>query len=402
MRVIGMDVHRAFAQVAVLEGTQIVEQKRVELEHDTVVEFGRSLRPDDEVVLEATGNTTAIVRLLSPFVRRVVIANPGEVRAIAHARVKTDKVDAVILAKLHASGFLPEVWAADDDTIGRRRMASERAALVRSVGRLKSRIQSILHTNLIPRYAGALFTKGGRIWLEKVPLPKDEKAMLFRHIDEFDRLTAQLRDLDRQLARRALDDPRARKLMTIAGVNAIVATTVLASIGEIGRFESAQKLASYFGLTPRIRQSGDRPAFHGHISRHGNAQARSMLVEAAWSASKAPGPLRSFFHRVRQKRGNGIAAVATARKIAVLVWHLLTKNEPYAYSRPAFIAMKMRKLELLAGADRAHGKAGPGRDYWITELRHREMALVEQVEVAYTRMVEGWTSKPKQPVKQPS
>ncbi|KFG91049.1 Transposase [Sphingobium herbicidovorans NBRC 16415] len=250
MRVIGMDVHRAFAQVAVLEGTQIVEQKRVELEHDTVVEFGRSLRPDDELVLEATGNTTAIVRLLSPFVRRVVIANPGEVRAIAHARVKTDKVDAVILAKLHASGFLPEVWAADDDTIGRRRMASERAALVRSVGRLKSRIQSILHTNLIPRYAGALFTKGGRIWLEKVPLPKDEKAMLFRHIDEFDRLTGQLHDLDRQLARRALDDPRARKLMTIAGVNAIVATTVLASIGEISRFESAQKLASYFDIKP--------------------------------------------------------------------------------------------------------------------------------------------------------
>jgi transposase len=69
-----------------------------------VTAFGRQLRPDDEVVLEATGNTAAIVRLLHPFVRRVAIANPLQVRAIAHAKIKTDKVDAAVLAKLHASG----------------------------------------------------------------------------------------------------------------------------------------------------------------------------------------------------------------------------------------------------------------------------------------------------------
>ena len=88
---------------------QITDSFKVDMEHDAVVEFGRSLRADDEVVLEATGNTATIVRLLTPFVARVVIANPLQVKAIAHARVKTDKVDAKILAQLHAAGFLPEV-----------------------------------------------------------------------------------------------------------------------------------------------------------------------------------------------------------------------------------------------------------------------------------------------------
>lgn len=90
MRSIGMDVHRSFAQVAIFEGGAVRDSIRVDLEHDAVVVFGQSLRRDDEVVLEATENTSAIVRLLSPFVGRVVIAIPMQVKAIAHARVKTD------------------------------------------------------------------------------------------------------------------------------------------------------------------------------------------------------------------------------------------------------------------------------------------------------------------------
>ena len=147
------------------------------MEHSAVVDFGRSLRADDEVVLEATGNTATIVRLLTPFVARVVIANPLQVKAIAHARVKTDKVDAKILAQLHAAGFLPEVWAADDETLALRRLVSERAAVVRSVRRSKSRVQAVLHANLIPKYAGHLFGKGGRRWLAKAPLPKTERDL---------------------------------------------------------------------------------------------------------------------------------------------------------------------------------------------------------------------------------
>lgn len=399
MRSIGMDVHRSFAQVAICDDGEVTESFRVDMEHDAVVAFGRSLKPEDEVILEATGNTSAIVRLLTPFVNRVVIANPLQVKAIAHARVKTDKVDAKILAQLHAAGFLPEVWAADDETLHLRRLVSERDATVRSIRRVKSRVQAILHANLVPKYAGHLFGKGGRKWLEKVPLPMAERDLLGRHLDELDWLVKKLNALERDLIQISLDDTRMRKLMTVAGISSVIATAVIASIGDISRFQTPEKLASYFGLTPRVRQSGDRGAIHGRISKQGNATARTMLIEAAWGASSVPGPLRAFFLRIKDRKGANVAAVATACKIANLIWHLLTKDAPYQWARPAFVAMKMRKLELRAGAPKAHGKAGPGRDYWIKELRHREMELVANAEASYAKMVEAWREKPPKPQK---
>lgn len=398
MRSIGMDVHRSFAQVAIFADGTVTESFRVDLEHDAVVAFGRSLWPDDEVVLEATGNTAAIVRLLTPFVARVVIANPLQVKAIAHARVKTDKVDAAILAQLHAAGFLPEVWAADDATLELRRLVSERVAVVRSIRRAKSRVHAVLHANLIPKYEGHLFGKGGRRWLAKAPLPKSERDLLGRHLDELDWLQARLESLERDLIVFSLDDARTRKLMSVAGISAVIATAVVAAIGYIERFATPQKLASYFGLTPSVRQSGAGRAIHGRITKQGNATARTMLVEAAWSAASVPGPLRAFFLRVKDRKGANVAAVATAPKIAVLIWHLLRKEEPYRWARPAFVGMKMRKLALRAGAPKQHGnKPGPGRDYWIKEIRHREMELVANAEASYARMVEAWKDKPPKP-----
>jgi len=397
MRVIGMDIHRSFAQVAVLENGEITRQLRVDLLHTAVTEFAQTLSREDDVVLEATGNSAAVERLIRPHVRRVVVANSRLVRAIAYARVKTDKIDAAILAKLHAAGFLPEVWVADDTTLARRRLIAERMGVLEQVVRTKGRIQSILHSNLIPKYKGHLFGKAGRKWLDGLPLPNEERALLERLVQELERVSAQLAELDRVLAAKALDDPQAKRLMTIPGVSYVVASTVLASIGDVSRFETPQKLSSYFGLTPKVRQSGDGPARHGRISKQGNSAARTMLVEAAWSAKTAPGPLRAFFTRVQKKSGSGAAAVATARKLAVMIWHVLTSGQEYAFARPAFTAMKLRKVALKAGAPREYGKAGPGRDYWIAEIRHREMDYVERAERAYERMVDAWRDKPPKP-----
>jgi transposase len=394
MRVIGMDIHRSFAQVAVLEDGEVERELRVDLVRHRLVGFAETLSPEDEVVIEATGNSAAVERLMRPHVRRVVIANPRLVRAIAHARVKTDRIDAAVLAKLHASGFLPEVWVPDDETLRRRRQIAERMGVLEQSVRLKGRIQAILHANLIPRCAGHLFGKAGRRWLDGLPLPEDERDMLARLVQELEHVTARLGELDKALARQALDDPRAVRLMTIPGISSVVSSTVLASIGDISRFPTPGKLGSYFGLTPRIRQSGDRPARHGRISKQGNAFARKMLVEAAWSAKTAPGPLRAFFVRVHKKRGAQAAAVATARKLAVMIWHVLAGEKEYAYARPAFTAMKLRKVALKAGAPREYGTAGQGRDYWIKEVRQREMDYVERAERAYERMVEAWKERP--------
>lgn len=374
MKIVALDVHRTFGQIAIHEQGKIRDAGRVAMERDAVLAFARTLNSDDEIVLEETGNTAVLVRLLSPFVRRVAVANPLQVRAIAHARVKTDKIDARVLAKLHATGFLPEVWVADAETERKRRVIAERTQLVWQLTRLKNRIQSVLHANLIPPYQGKLFTLRGRKWLKEAPLPEEEKRLINRHLIEHDRLAEELAVIDRRLAAEAIREPDVRRLMTIGGVNAIVAASVLAAIGDISRFSSAEKLVSYFGLNPRVYQSGDHPAFHGRITKQGRSQARAMLVEAVWSIKAAPGPLRAFFQRVQAKKGKQVAAVATARKLAVLMWHMLTKQQDYAWTRPALLQWKLRELELKAGEPSRRGgnKKGPASDYSLKAVRDKE------------------------------
>jgi transposase len=180
--------------------------------------------------------------------------------------------------------------------------------------------------------------------------------------------------------------------MTITGVNATVAMSVLAAIGDIRRFSSQEKLVSYFGLNPRVRQSGDKPAYHGRITKQGRAHARSMLVEAAWVISGAPGPLRAFFIRIRDKRGKHVAAVATARKLAVVVWHMLTKDEDFTWIRPALLQWKLRKLELKAGHPSRRGghQKGSAAAYSNKSARDSEREATGNAEEEYRRFVANW------------
>jgi len=391
MRVIGLDVSRTVAEVAYLEEGRIRPGGRVELLHGPLARFAGTLLLSDHVVLEATGNTAAIVAALREHVERVVIANPLQVRLIAEARVKTDKIDAAVLAQLYASGFLPEVWIADDRTQALRRQVARRAQIVRQRTRLKNEIHSVLATHLIPRCTATdPFGKRGRAWLAEQPLPLDERTGVEQRLRELDRLGEDLAVIERALGSAVLEDESIKRLLTITGINATVAISLLAAIGDIHRFASAGKIVSYFGLNPRVRQSGLQPAQHGHISKVGRSHARAMLVEAAWAAAKAPGPLRSFFLRIRARRGMQIAAVATARKLATIVWHVLHDEEDYTWARPSLVAMKERALQLQAGASPKRGQKGIAAAYSVKALRDHERKVVENAEQAYTRFVGRW------------
>jgi len=212
-------------------------------------------------------------------------------------------------------------------------------------------------------------------------------------VREFDRLGDDLKVIERDLAQSALEDGRAKRIMTIPGIDMIVALAIVAAIGDAGRFETAEKLVSYLGLNPSVRQSGSGPAHHGRITKQGRGHARGMLVEAAWAAARAPGPLRAFFLRVRSRRGQHVAAVATARKMAVLIWHLLRKGESYAWARPALYAKKLRDLELRAGCKPNRGQKGAASAYNIKSHRDEERRWAEQAETAYARFVAGWNAR---------
>lgn len=318
MRVMGLDVSRTVAEIAYLENGHLPAGGRIELQHARLAAFAKRPQPTDEVVLEATGNTAAMVGARKPHVARVVVANPLQVRLIAAAKVKTDKIDAAVLAQLYASGFLPQVWIPDETTQALRRQVARRAQIVRSRVRLKNEIHSVLAAHLIAQCpATDLFGRKGRAWLAQQPL-LDARLGIEQRLREIDRLGEDLAAIDRQLGGAVLHDPQLKRLLTITGVNTTVAIGWRAAIGDIRRFASPEKLVSYFGLNPRVRQSGLQPAKHGRISKWGRSHARAMRVEAAWSAAKSPGPLRAFFLRIRQRRSMQIAAVAAARKLAVI------------------------------------------------------------------------------------
>ena len=169
-RVIGIDIHRTFGEVVFWEAGKLRHGGRVDMTRTGLEGFGKSLRATDEVVVEATGNSMALSRVLSPFVARVIIANPLQVKAIAHAHVKTDKVDAGTLASLQAAGYLPEIWTPDIATERKRRLVARRYQVVRHRTRLKNEVHAILHAHLIPKCPHAdLFSARGRAWLGRQP-----------------------------------------------------------------------------------------------------------------------------------------------------------------------------------------------------------------------------------------
>ena len=323
VRYVGMDVHREFAQLAVVEDGIVRDEGRIAVSPEALRQWAGGLRADDEVALEATGNSDAIATLLTPLVGRVVVSNPSKTRAIAEAKVKTDKVDARILAQLLAADFLPSVWLPDDRTRRLRRQVTRRAHIVRTRTRIKNQVHAVLARNLCPTPpVSDLFGKKGRHWLSCQDLPADEAASVAALLRQLDFHAGELALVDRELAIEALSDPVVARLMTIPGIDAIAGISIVAAVGDFTRFSDPDKLVSYLGLNPRVRQSGNSAPVHGRIAKTGRAHTRGVLVEAAWSAVRAPGPLRAFYRRVQARRGFPKAIVATARKLTILAWHL--------------------------------------------------------------------------------
>ena len=396
MRFIALDVHRDFCEVAICEDGKIRSHPRILTSVKQLEIFAQSLGADDHVCLEVTGNALAIARIFEPHVERVVLANAKAVKAISSAKIKTDKMDARTLVKLLAAGFLPEVWIGDEKTRVLRRLISRRAQLVKQRTQAKNEIHGVLQRNLRGRPpVSDLFGKKGRKWLADQELPSDERQTVAACLRQVDFLDGEVELVDRELAAHALLSVDMRRLMTIPGVSVTTAAAFMAAIGDIGRFPTPRHLVGYLGLDPKVRQSGSAPARHGGISKQGSKEARHMLVEAAWGAARTAGPLKAFGERVRARRGANIATVAVARKLAVLCWHLLVRDEDYAFARPSLSREKVRRLELRVGAKRRRGRPHEVPVFVSQEQHRREREIAAQAETAYRRLVKDWIATPK-------
>lgn len=299
MRFIGLDVHRDFCDVAIYEDGEARSAGRVASSPQELAQFAQSLQRDDRVGLETTGNALSIARILEPHCAGVLVADTRNVRAMTHAKVKNDRIDARLLAKLLAAGMLPGTWVCDEQTRALRRRIQRRTQLVRGRTRARNQVHAIVIRNLARRPpASTPFTRRGRAWLAELELPADERETLEGCLREADFLSGEVELIDQEIARYALGCPQARRLMTIPGVDVTTAVTLLATIGDITRFQSPRQLVGYVGLDPRSRQSGVSPVYSGRISKQGSSQARHVLCEAAHATMRAPGPLRAFGQRV--------------------------------------------------------------------------------------------------------
>jgi hypothetical protein len=218
-------------------------------------------------------------------------------------------------------------------------------------------------------------------------LPLEERESVDAGIRHIEFLDAEIAAVERLIAQQALAWPEIRRLMTVPGVNLICAASFIAAVGDHRRFITSSKMVAYLGLDPKVRQSGDAPARSGRISKRGSASARWALVEAAWSTVLQPGPLHAFYERTRGRRGHGKAIVATARKLTVLFWCMLTRSEDYAHQQPSLTKKKLRRLEITAGAPKNTSNAA---GIWSTNdmMRDAERALALQAEASYKRMVQ--------------
>jgi len=364
-RFFGLDLHKKYATICGIsqQGEVVLKEDRLPLEQ-LPAWAADTLTSQDEVALEASTNTWWAYDCLAARAGRVVVVNPIKTRLIAQARISTDELSAEALARLLQSNFVCEVWVPEERTRGYRQLISHRIRLAQEGTRLKNRIHATLHRQQIRSPYGNLFGRAGRAWLRKLELPEMERLLLRQNLDLLKSSEEALAEVDQLLARLAQEDQRVPILMQIPGINIFNSLAILAEIGEIGRFPSAKKLSSYAGLVPSLHRSGQKHN-SGGITKAGRCRLRWILVEAAHVAVRHDPQLGRFHHRLRAKKGTNVAVVATARKMLVVIWHLLSGDGVYRGRQVQMVARKFLQWGWKVGQK---DRCGTSKEFVFTRL----------------------------------
>jgi len=359
---VGLDVHKRVVEACILDAQgKVVLRDRFALNRRTLELFAeKHLRPTDKVAMEATTNCWAVADVLRPRVGEVVVSNPMATKAIAQAKVKTDKVDAHVLAQLLRCDFLPRVWQPDQATRLLRELCGRRSALVGQRTKLRNRIHSVLAMRLIVPDAKRLFSDEGLDWLRSVALEAQPRLLVDSDLRQLEFLEQEIKLVDTEIACRGYQSQAVKLLMTLPGVDTVTATAMAAAWGDVKRFRDGDHAASYLGLVPSTRQSADH-CYHGPITKRGNSLARWVLIEAAQHLDKHPGPLGNFFRRLLRKKTRNVAVVAAARKLAAIGWQMAIRNEPYRYAIPRSTETKLSRLRVKATGQRRRGGSPKGQ-----------------------------------------
>lgn len=359
-RFVGLDVHKHYLVAVAVdrELNEVLSPRRVPLTRlDDWVR--KTLTPQDAVVLEMTTNTFQLHDDLLPFVFSVTVTHPPHVALITRAQVMTDKIAARTLAKLHAAGLLPPVWVPPPEVRDHRALVAQRSKMKRLVNQAKNRLHAVLHRHHLPPPEGDPFLSSKYEWWLSLEVSALERVRIQCDLDALVFAETQISHLEETMLALAAQDERVLLLVQIPGIAWRTALTLLAAIGDIGRFPTAKHLVGYAGLGAGVHDSGQTHR-SGRITKAGRRDIRAAMVEAAHTASRTHVHWQAELARLAPRLGKNKAIVAIARKLLVTVWHVLTDGCADRFADVEQVARKLLRHAYCLGREhRPEGQTAP-------------------------------------------
>lgn len=330
---LGVDLHLKRTYLVLMDAGGTVKDRR-RIPTDSLGDYAATLPDSTMAVLEATRNWQYAYDLLDAQVDQVELAHPKKAKAIASAKIKTDKIDATTLAHLARADLLPTAYAPPKKIRQGRALARHRAKMVRDRTRIKNRIHALLAQKGIRSPVSDLFGKKGRAFLEQAAQGLDavSRAILANNLAIIDQLDARIETAEEHIDEFIQAHPDLKRqialLDTIPGVATYSALLIVVEIGDIHRFPDPKHLCSHAGLVPSTYQSDDTVR-HGRITKEGSPWLRWIAIEAAIHAHRHSPRLARFYQRTKRRRGKKAARVALARELLTIIYYMLTRQEPY-------------------------------------------------------------------------
>lgn len=333
MKYIALDCHKQYDHATMIDSeTGEIKNKRlahIKGEFSEFIGNGACTR----MVIESCRDWSRSYELSKDLVEEVILAHPLKVKAIASAKIKTDKIDSQILAKLLMADLIPQAHLRKGENRVKQRVIRHRAFMVVMRTRVKSRIHSlvdnqILTAEVLDTKPKDLFSKKGMEWLISLDWTADDRALIDSHLRVMDNLNQEISSTN-EMVRQIYDkDIDAKLLATIPGIGVTLATLISTEIDGIERFSSSSKLCSYSGLIPSTHSSAGK-TYHGRITSEGNRWLRWALVEAVVPASYGNAKIKDRLDGFRERKGANVAKTAMARWLLKVVYHVLKERRPY-------------------------------------------------------------------------
>jgi len=353
-----LDAHKRECQATWIDREgKVQREERFPTTPSRLRAFAASMGPEDRIVVEASSTGRLVYKLMRDGGVDVRLANPAGIALIARSKVKTDARDAEVLAQLLRTGYLPEAYVPPDDVQEIRDVVRFRVGLTWKLVAAKNQVQALLMWNGVEKREADIFGKAGLEALAGVELPPHHRALMDLRLQEVLLLAGQIERMEETMA--GLGEARGdiRRLMTLPGVSFYAALAVVGEVGDFRRFPTAKHLASWAGLAPSVRQSGDR-ARTGHITKKGSPLLRWILGVCATAAVKMPTPFRRFYLHLKGK-GHGVAVTAVARKMLCTMWSMIVHGRDYDHAIEGNVRRKATEM-------RRKARKGPASDIAAT------------------------------------